>query len=142
MIETAGGVFSPLTEHLTNFDLAHCVGNARWILVAPDRLGVLHEVVSTLHAMRSLGRAPDWLVLNAPPIPDASTGTNAAELRRLGVTTPLLCLGRDDASALSALLEDVGSDPGDPAPEPRPESGSLSAALAASSVPASGPSSS
>jgi len=121
VIETAGGVFSPLTEHLTNFDLAHCVGDARWILVAPDRLGVLHEVVSTLHAMRSLGRAPDWLVLNAPPTPDASTGTNAAELRRLGVTTPLLCLGRDDASGLSALLEDLAPDSALPVPELRPD---------------------
>ena len=110
MIETAGGVFSPLTETLTNFDLAHCVGKAQWILVAPDRLGVLHDVCSTLHAMRTLGRLPDWLILNAPPIPDASTGTNAAELRRLGVTTPLLCLGRDEASSLAALLDELAPD--------------------------------
>lgn len=120
VIETAGGVFSPLTEHLTNFDLAHCVGSAQWVLVAPDRLGVLHEVTSTLQAMRSLGRSPDWLVLNAPSTPDASTGSNAAELRRSGLTIPVLCLGRDDASNLADLLDDVGRDfQSDPtAPQP------------------------
>ncbi|HKO93295.1 MAG TPA: hypothetical protein VJU61_19200, partial [Polyangiaceae bacterium] len=117
------GVFSPLTEQLTNFELAQWVGSAQWVLVAPDRLGVLHEVVSTLHAMRSLGRAPDWLILNAPPAPDASTGTNAAELRRLGVTTPLVCLGRDDPSALSALL--AGTSDVEPLAPPTPPSPGL-----------------
>ncbi|MEY2936614.1 MAG: hypothetical protein RL033_7363 [Pseudomonadota bacterium] len=105
VIETAGGVFSPLSETATNFDLARTLGAARWLLVAPDRLGVLHDVTSTLRAMAALGRSPDLLLLSAPAEPDASTGTNAAELRRLGLTMPLLELGRDQPQALLALLD-------------------------------------
>jgi 8-amino-7-oxononanoate synthase len=103
VIETAGGVFSPLTESVTNFDLARCLGTALWVLVAPDRLGVLHEVASVLQAMKSLGRSPDWLVLNAPLHADSSTGTNAAELRRLGVTTPLVEVRSNEASAVQPI---------------------------------------
>ena len=107
VIETAGGVFSPLTESLTNFDLARCLGAAQWVLVAPDRLGVLHDVASTLQAMKSLGRSPDWLVLSASAPPDSSTGTNGAELQRLGVSVPLIELGVDQVDALAAVAASV-----------------------------------
>lgn len=105
VIETAGGVFSPLSESATNFELACTLGEACWILVAPDRLGVLHDVTSTLRAMAALGRRPDLLVLSAPAQPDLSTGSNAAELRRLGLTSPIIELGRDQPLALVTLRE-------------------------------------
>ncbi len=104
VIETAGGVLSPLGAGTTNFELARALGNARWVLVAPDRLGVLHDVTSTLHALRALGRSPDVLVLSAPPTPDASTGSNAAELRRLGLAVPVVELRRNEPGVLAALL--------------------------------------
>src|SRR6185295_10740430 len=104
VIETAGGVFSPLSASLTNFDLARCLGPAQWVLVAPDRLGVLHDVASTLQAMKSLGRSPDWLVLSAPVQADSSTGTNFAELRRLGISVPLIELGTNQVAALEPLV--------------------------------------
>ena len=105
VIETAGGVFSPLSGDTNNFDLALTLGTATWVLVAPDRLGVLHDVVSTLAAMQGLGRCPDWLVLSAPAHADASTGTNADELRRLGVKPAVISLERGQVAPLQLLFE-------------------------------------
>jgi len=103
VVETAGGVFSPISDHATNLDLAVALGPATWILVAPDRLGVLHDVASCLQAMRAVGRWPDWLVLSAPDSADASTGTNAAELCRRPAP-PAITLPRHETALLDALL--------------------------------------
>jgi dethiobiotin synthetase len=105
VIETAGGVFSPLGDGTTNFDLARALGPATWVLVAPDRLGVLHDVGSCLLAMEALGRRPDYLILSSPESPDASTGTNGDELARNPLTPPLIILPRNDPNPLRALLE-------------------------------------
>lgn len=105
VVETAGGVFSPLSDTLTNLDLAHATGAGLWVLVASDRLGVLHDVASTLHAMRHHGRRPDYLVLSAPEVPDASTTTNAQELRRMTGMPPIIELPRNDIDALAPLLD-------------------------------------
>ncbi len=104
VVEMAGGVFSPLSPNHSNFDLALALGPAHWVLVAPDRLGVLHDVQACLIALRSLGRAPDCLVLSAPSEPDASSGTNAGELTTLEPHLPVLTLPRGDTSPLAALL--------------------------------------
>ncbi len=104
VVETAGGVFSPLGPTDTNFELARALDPATWILVAPDRLGVLHDVTSCLCAMSALGRLPDWLILSAPSEPDASTGTNAQELARLRACPPIIELPRNDPTPLRRLL--------------------------------------
>lgn len=106
LIETAGGVFSPLSPRLTNFDLAAALDPAVWILVAPDALGVLHDVRATLLAMRTRGRTPDHLVLTASRPRDASTGQNAAELFRVGLPRPSAVLSRSARTnaALSPLV--------------------------------------
>jgi dethiobiotin synthetase len=105
VIESAGGAFSPVTDELSNRDLAMHFGDAEWILVAPDRLGVLHDLRATLLAMTAAGRSPDWIVLNAPERADASSGTNAEELARIGIQIPIICVGRHEPSALTALLD-------------------------------------
>ncbi len=74
------------------------------MLVAPDALGVLHELTATLSALAARGRSPDFVVLSAAREPDASTGSNAAELRRLQIADPAAELGRD-AGELGALVE-------------------------------------
>jgi len=104
IVETAGGVFTPLSDASTNFDLARVLEPARWVLVAPVSLGVLHELTATLTALSARGRSPDFVVLSAAREPDASTGTNATELRRLGIADPAAELGRG-ASELGALVE-------------------------------------
>jgi dethiobiotin synthetase len=101
LIETAGGLFSPLSRGTTNLDLALALEPALWILVAHDGLGVLHDVRTTLLALRAMtNRTPDYLVLSASRAPDASTGTNARELARLGLPRPVAVLSAGgDASA-------------------------------------------
>jgi dethiobiotin synthetase len=106
VVETAGGALSPLTTRASNVDLATALGPATWILVAPDALGVLHDVRATLLALRQHARAPDFVVLSAARAKDASTGTNAAELSRLGIAEPIATLrrGKNPARALAPLI--------------------------------------
>lgn len=85
LIETAGGVFSPLNDHETNFELASHIERSIWILVAPDRLGVLHDLTVTLATMRTRGKVPDLIVLSQPSPEDPSLNTNLDELHRLGI---------------------------------------------------------
>jgi dethiobiotin synthetase len=94
LLETAGGAFSPLTRRTTNADLAAALDPAFWILVAPDSLGVFHDVRATLVALEATARLPDFLVLSAAREPDSATGLNAAEFPRLGLPRPLAVLDR------------------------------------------------
>jgi dethiobiotin synthetase len=105
VLETAGGVFSPLAPGLTNFDLACAVEPACWVLVAADALGVLHDVSATSEALAARGRSADHLVLSQAREPDASTGRNAAELAQLGIATPTALLERNDDRGIAALAD-------------------------------------
>lgn len=105
VVETAGGVFSPLAPGLANFELARALEPAIWLLVAADALGVLHEVSATWKAMRAAGRQPDHLVLSGAREPDASSGGNAAELATLGIATVSAVLTRNDDRGVHALLD-------------------------------------
>jgi len=84
IVETAGGLFSPLSDRLTNADLATHLAPALVLLVAPDRLGVLHDVGATLDAARARALRVSAVVLSTPDPSDASTGDNASELDRIG----------------------------------------------------------
>jgi dethiobiotin synthetase len=105
VIETAGGVFSPLGPKLTNFDLARALEPAIWVLVAADALGVLHDVSATCEAMKARGRSPEHLVLSQARAADSSTGTNAAELKALGIATPSALLERNDDRGIAKLVD-------------------------------------
>jgi dethiobiotin synthetase len=92
LVEGAGGLLSPLSDTLLNADLARALsppgGTGRLVLVAADRLGVLHDVRACLEAAAARGLPAPVVVLSAPPRPDASTGSNAAELARVGLPAP------------------------------------------------------
>jgi dethiobiotin synthetase len=103
LVESAGGCFSPLASGVTNEDLARALEPAIWILVAPDALGVLHDVSATLAALGAHGRMPDYVVLSAAREPDASTGTNAAELASLAIAAPVATVGRGETRSLDEL---------------------------------------
>lgn len=105
LVETAGGAFSPVGPTATNVDLALSLGSALWLLVAPDALGVLNDVTTTL---RALPRPPDAVVLSGARPADDSTGTNASELAALGIARPLCVIGQGarDASAIVDWLLD------------------------------------
>ncbi len=100
IVETAGGCLTPLAPGVVNRDLATALDPATWILVAPDSLGVLHDVSATLGALAMRGRLPDRVVLSEARERDASTGTNAAELRELGIAAPVAVAARGDEQAL------------------------------------------
>ncbi len=53
------------------------------VVVASDRLGVLHDVIATARAAAELSPTIDAVALTPSPAADASTGRNAMELLRL-----------------------------------------------------------
>jgi dethiobiotin synthetase len=85
LVETAGGLFTPLARRRTNADLVRALAPDALLVVAPDRLGVLHDLTALLRAARDLPLPPLHTVLSRPGKPDTSTGTNADELERLGI---------------------------------------------------------
>lgn len=109
VVELAGGAFTPLDDTRTNADLLAAFPDARRVLVALDRLGVLHEVIATHRALlhEPAPIAIDALVLNAAPERDASTGTNAEELKRLLriPVTPFARVTPNDFSYEAAALQ-------------------------------------
>jgi dethiobiotin synthetase len=121
IVETAGGLLSPLGAGFTNLDLARALAPDVVLLVGVDRLGVLHEVAACLSILR---REPGTLsnpliVLQAPAVGDDSTGTNSAELVALGISREVSTLpwGAPDTPpalaaglTLAALLESRATD--------------------------------
>lgn len=87
IIESAGGLLSPLGPALTNLDLVDLLRPDAVVLVGVDRLGVLHDVGACLVALTAKAPAlpTPHVVLQAPEVADASTGTNAGELAILGM---------------------------------------------------------
>jgi dethiobiotin synthetase len=100
-VELPGGLFSPLTPELTNADLALALQPDALLLVAPDRLGVLHDVAAATRAAAALGLATSGILLVAPELPDASTGTNAGELAKLTRTPVVAVLPRAPVATLA-----------------------------------------
>lgn len=99
VLEFAGGTFSPLTDTTTTADFLRTLGDATLVLVAPDRLGVLHDVRATLLGCAALGLQVQALILSAAPTPDESTGTNASELARFTDVPVLGVLSRRAADS-------------------------------------------
>lgn len=92
VLELPGGLFSPLTDSLTNANLIRRLSPSRVVLVAPDRLGVLHDILAATLASRGAGVVIDGVILSAPAERDASTGTNEAELARILPRIPVLAV--------------------------------------------------
>lgn len=99
VVESAGALLSPLGGGLTNLDLARALAPGALLLVALDRLGVLHELSACLLALRVLGPElpPPLVVLQAPELSDASTGSNGFELVELGIVGETLAVPRGEA---------------------------------------------
>jgi dethiobiotin synthetase len=110
LVETAGGLLSPLNESETNLDLLRELRPDALVLVSLDRLGVLHDVAAVVLALKSAGLAVDGVALNAPESADASSGTNAGELQRIHglpvVAFPRAHAGDAESLASASLLLD------------------------------------
>jgi dethiobiotin synthetase len=103
VVELAGGLFTPIAEGLSNADLARALAPDSILLVAPDRLGVLHDVVATARAATMAAVQIDGIVLVAPDRADASTGRNAAELQPLAGIPVWAVVPRGASAELSKL---------------------------------------
>lgn len=111
VLELAGGWFSPFDDARDNADWLAALPAAlrarlRLVLVAPDRLGVLHDVSAVVRAAASLRPAPLAplaVALSAPAQGDDASGSNAAELTGRGPTRglPVLSLPRAPVEALA-----------------------------------------
>jgi dethiobiotin synthetase len=106
VVELAGGLYSPLSDAATNADVVRHLHPTATVLVAPDRLGVLHDVLSTTTAARAFGIELAGLLLSAPEHADSSTGTNAAELARILPSIEVLAALKRGAS-VDALMPAV-----------------------------------
>jgi dethiobiotin synthetase len=84
VLELAGGLCSPFDERIDNVDVLSAFA-PRTILVAPDRLGVLHDVSAAVRAAAAVELDLHAITLVAPAAPDDSTTTNAAEIPRTPV---------------------------------------------------------
>ena len=102
VVELPGGLFSPLTDALVNADLVERLRPDRVLLVAPNRLGVLHDVRAVFEAARARGLRLDGVVLSAVLTPDASAPTNAAELILTSGLPLLAVLPRGTIAELAA----------------------------------------
>jgi dethiobiotin synthetase len=80
VIEGAGGLLSPLSQSLLNSDLAAKL-DAELIIVAANRLGVIHQVLSTVLAAKALRLPVLGIVLNCTSErADDSVQSNAATI--------------------------------------------------------------
>jgi dethiobiotin synthetase len=108
VVELPGGLFTPLADDLVNADLAVALAPDRLIVVATDRLGVLHDVLATTRAAAAIPLSIDAVVLMPPFEGDASTGRNLLELLRLLPGPSFVSLRRaspDDLAADPALAD-------------------------------------
>jgi dethiobiotin synthetase len=100
-VELPGGLFTPLADATVNADFAARLGPRVLLLVAPDRLGVLHDVLATTRAAEGGSLRVHGIVLVTPETPDASTGTNAQDLGDYSSIPVLATIPRAAAPALA-----------------------------------------
>ena len=75
LIEGAGGLLSPLGENFDSRDLLTAL-RATPIVVGPNRLGAVNQILLTLEALPKSFRRKARVVLMSPPKPDAATASN------------------------------------------------------------------
>ena len=91
VLELAGGLFSPFDDACSNADILRCVAPEGHVLVAPNRLGVIHDVRATVIASRACGLRVDALVVSEVSVDadDASRSSNVAALATWMHSTPI-----------------------------------------------------
>ncbi|MDA8745828.1 dethiobiotin synthase [Rubripirellula amarantea] len=93
IIEGAGGLMSPLSTELLNVDLINRMSDLiseqfpqthfATIVVAANRLGVIHQTLATLAAAASRDLQVEGVILSHPtPTCDSSAASNAAQIAR------------------------------------------------------------
>ena len=98
VVETAGGLLSPLSESTTNLDLVTRLAPDELLVVGPNRLGILHEMSACIATLRaSAPRLPGpILVLSSPDPHDGSSASNHVELLSLRMSRAVVSFPRDE----------------------------------------------
>jgi dethiobiotin synthetase len=91
LIEGAGGLFSPLGENFDSRDLITAL-RATPVVVCPNRLGAVNQVMLTLAALPRNASCRARVVLMSLSKPDASTSTNASLLAEFLDAERIFCL--------------------------------------------------
>jgi dethiobiotin synthetase len=105
LVELPGGLFTPLSDTTVNADFVRALAPDATLLVAQDRLGVLHEVVSTARAAAATDVILDGIVLVLPERPDLSTGLNGEEIGRVLDVPVVARLGRGSPKDLASATD-------------------------------------
>jgi dethiobiotin synthetase len=66
LVETAGGIFAPLTKSHTNFDVFKQF-HGRWIVVTRHYLGSLNHTLMTLEILQRSGESILGIIINGQP---------------------------------------------------------------------------
>ena len=104
VVETAGGVLSPLTSSLASADLASLLGGVA-VLVAPNRLGAISQAVAALEAARSREVVVAAVLLNNVGDVDAEVArSNEAWIRHACPETRLFVVSDDVSQVVDVLL--------------------------------------
>ncbi len=83
IVEGAGGLFSPLADGMLNIDLVKRFADSRLIIVAANRLGVIHQTLATVEAAQHRGCTAAGIILSNPSAEaDTSCQTNASQISR------------------------------------------------------------
>lgn len=110
VIEGAGGLLSPLSETQLNSDIADKL-DTELVIVAANRLGVIHQVLATVLAAKALGLPVLGVILNqSSERTDPSLATNAATIAKF-TSVPLLAelaFGAQQTGIDWAALPQVG----------------------------------
>jgi dethiobiotin synthetase len=93
LVEGAGGLLSPLGENFDSRDLIAALRTTP-IVVCPNRLGAVNQVLLTLAALPRSASCRARVVLISPSKPDASTSTNVSLLAEFLDAKRIFCLPR------------------------------------------------
>ena len=107
IVEGAGGLFSPLADGILNIDLAKRF-DASLVIVAANRLGAIHQTLSTCEAAFQRGVQPMGIILCDPTgSADDSMASNALQIEKY-CAVPILgnipFQGTEDHSAFLKTL--------------------------------------
>lgn len=108
LVEGAGGFYSPIASDALNADLAQALGFPV-LLVTADRLGVIHQVLTTLEAIARRGLTPAGVILNQ--LQKTEVMDNLQDLCRFSSVPvyPLPCLHAEEEADLGDLLAGLQS---------------------------------
>ena len=107
IIEGAGGLFSPLADGMLNSDLVKKLKPDHVIVVAANRLGVIHQCVATARAAQASGMEISGFVLSqVEPSNDPNRNSNVPSIVRYSETPVLASIPYDGKKESMRFLED------------------------------------